>query len=226
MDIVDLFFPRQCLGCKRTGRYICSICLGEHLAGKQFCPICNRPSIDGVTHIKCKKPHGLDGLYYAWRYKGAVRKAIIGLKYRYAKQIAREFSEDLSKIIAKDRFLFPKKVLLTPIPLYWFKRNQRGFNQAEEVGNIISRNLDWDYEPDLLIRKRHKRPQSELRKSERMKNIRGVFTLNPILDKQIIGNQPLILFDDVYTTGSTLKEAAKVLKRSGASEVWGLTLAR
>lgn len=86
----------------------------------------------------------------------------------------------------------------------------------------MSKKLGWDFNKNLLIRKTSTKPQVELRGKERKQNIRGVFKLNKPLDKI----KPIILFDDVWTTGSTIKEAAKVLKRNRAKTVWALTITR
>lgn len=248
MIIVDFLFPRSCLGCRSSGEYICSSCLGKLRPLKQICTMCERPSVDGMTHIKCRRPWGLDGMVFLWPYGGIVRKAILGLKYKYAKEIAKELAGHIVEYLQKRKVALPMKSALVPVPLYWFRENWRGFNQVEEVGNLISERVGWQFCPDILVRKESRRPQTELKRDERRKNIRGVFALNPNYKLQITnyppghspehssfwngvrpsraGGQSLILFDDVWTTGSTLKEAAKVLKRAGAREVWGLTIAR
>ena len=121
--------------------------------------------------------------------------------------------------------MLPKSAILIPIPLYWHRKNWRGFNQVEEVGKIVAERIGWGFSSDILIRKAHRRPQTELKGDKRRKNIRGVFSFNSDYRLLKTENRPLILFDDVYTTGSTLKETGKVLKRNGAKSVWGLTLA-
>ncbi|MGB6839061.1 MAG: hypothetical protein WBD86_01440 [Microgenomates group bacterium] len=144
------------------------------------------------------------------------------MKYKFASQIAQELASYAADEILKNRHFLPKNALLVPIPLYWQRKNWRGFNQAEEIGKIMSKKLGWDFNKNLLIRKTSTKPQVELRGKERKQNIRGVFKLNKPLDKI----KPIILFDDVWTTGSTIKEAAKVLKRNRAKTVWALTITR
>ena len=226
MDLISLIFPKTCLECGREGKYICQSCINKLVPLKQLCPYCEKASTDGVTHTKCLKKLRLNGAFSVWPYEGVIRTAILKLKYKFAKEIAKELSEYMA-IYLNNQPIFPKNSTLTPIPLYFLRENFRGFNQSELVGKLLARKMGWDFNSDILIRKRFRRPQTELRGKERWKNIRGVFALNPnyrLTDPPI--NRSLILFDDVYTTGSTLKEAAKVLKRSGAKEVWGLTIAR
>jgi len=225
MGIADFLFPKKCLECGRAGSYICVSCIDNIQTLSQVCIACGRPSIDGMTHFTCRRALGLDGLIFIWPYGGVVRKALLALKYKYAKEIAEELSEYSLSFLRKRYVLLPPDPTLVSIPLYWFRKNWRGFNQTEEIGKLISQGMDWGFEPELLVRKRLKKPQTQLKKEERGKNIRGVFSLNPHNSSFMI-HDSIILFDDVFTTGSTLKEATKVLKRKGAKKVWGLTIAR
>ncbi len=222
MNLVDLLFPRNCLGCGRGGQYICSICISKLPRVDQLCPVCEKASIDGVTHVRCLKKQSIDGVYSLWPYQGVIRSSILKLKYKFATQIAEELS-DFAFSVLKDTPIFPEKSVFTPIPLYWIRKNFRGFNQSEIIGKRLAEKMDWDFDPDILYRRKFGRPQTELRGKDRRKNVRGVFCLNP---KYKLLSTSYILFDDVYTTGSTLKEAGKVLKRNGVEKVWGLTIAR
>ena len=84
MSLVDLFFPKKCLSCAKGGRYICEACLNKVKRARQICIECERPSIDGMTHTKCKRPWGLDACFSIWVYEGVIRKAFIKLKYKFA----------------------------------------------------------------------------------------------------------------------------------------------
>ncbi len=241
MGITDLLFPKECLSCKKPGRYVCLDCLNKLPTLRQICVKCGRPAVDGMTHTRCRRPWGLDGLVFIWPYGGVIRKAILGLKYKYAKEIAKELAEYTVMYLRKRKAVLPKTSTFIPIPLYFLRQNWRGFNQVEEIGKLIAPKMKWEYREDILIRKRFKKPQAGLKKDERSKNIRGVFALNPNLSPatryQLLtpkrkaslnskSQASLILFDDILTTGSTMKEAARVLKRNGAEKVWGLTIAR
>jgi len=167
----------------------------------------------------------MSGLVHLWPYGGVVRKAILGLKYKYATEIAKELSSNITSEVKSNRVALPKKATLVPIPLHKKRKNWRGFNQVEEIGKLVSEAVGWEFVPDMLVRRELRTPQTELKREQRKKNIKGAFALNPIYD---IHNTKydIILFDDVYTTGSTLKEAAKVLRRNGSGDVFGLTIAR
>jgi ComF family protein len=192
---------------------------------KSTCPMCEKSSIDGMTHIRCKKPQGLDGLVSVWEYKGVTKKLIKAFKFRFAKDVSDDISKQVVKYIQDQINALPKTAYLVPIPLHKKRQNWRGFNQAEVLAKEISENTKWRLIPNLLIRVKQTKPQADLTEEERKVNVRGIFNLNP---KYQIQNSkyPYILIDDVYTTGSTIREACKVLKRNGAKLVWGLTVAK
>lgn len=203
MGILDLISPPKCLTCYKEGKFICQNCLNK---------------------VKVSRIYDQDNLISLWRYEGIIRKAILSLKYKFAFQIAKELGNLASEEIKKGKFTLPKKVVLAPIPLFWYRQNWRGFNQAEEIGQIIAKNLGWKFVPDLLLRTKNTPSQTELGREKRQENIKDIFIFNPkYKDKKI---DSLILFDDVLTTGSTLKEGIKVLKESGVKKIWGLTLAK
>lgn len=176
-----------------------------------------------MVHVKCKKKYGLDGLTCLWVYEGSVRKALLSLKYKFAFDIAKELSETFCRVLTSNTYPFPANSILVPIPTHPLRENWRGFNQSVEVGKLVARQMEWKFIPDLLLKRRITTPQTELKSDARKENIKGVFSLNP--NYQLLSTSYL-LFDDVWTTGSTLKEAGKILKRSGAKTVWGLTVAR
>lgn len=114
-----------------------------------------------------------------------------------------------------------KKFIFTSLPLHFIRKKWRGFDQSFLITSILADKLGFTFNNKLLIRSEFKRPQVGLGQKERQANARHQFWAS----KEAKGHS-LIIFDDVYTTGATLKEAAWQLKRQGAKEVWGLTLCR
>ncbi len=229
MNILDLIFPTNCLGCGKEGKYLCSECLLKVRLMRQDCPYCERSSIDGFTHTKCARKLGLDGLTSVWKYEGVIKKAILTLKYKYATEIARELCGNLLEGLNSNHItsLLPLNFHLLPIPIYWHRQNIRGFNQSELIGKEIAKQIGWGFNADVLYRKKSVQPQAKLSVEDRKKNLKGVFAVNPSSNFLTTHNSQLILlFDDVFTTGSTLHEACKVLKRAGVKKVWGMTIAR
>jgi ComF family protein len=225
MGILDLIFPKECLQCKKRGKYICRTCVGKLPFVKQICPVCKKPSIDGFTHPKCIKPQSLDGLTALWPHKGVIRKSIISLKYKYVKEISSELSSLVLQRTGDLFFLKRSKCVLTTVPIFWIRKNIRGYNQVDGITKSLADKFSLEFYPNLLRRKKYKDPQVTLKKEERTKNVQGVFSLNPKYKSQV-ANYKILIVDDVYTTGSTLKEMGKVLKRNRVKEVWGLVIAK
>lgn len=230
MALLDLLFPRKCVGCGRTGGYFCSQCLNYlSLESNRICPVCEKPSIGGLTHPRCHTLTALDGLTSVFSYRGIIKTAITKLKYKFVSDLASDLVEAFLSFCGENKvfsqFCQQQGVSLVPIPLHPTRLRWRGFNQAELLGRMIAGNLGIDFRPDLLRRVKNTTPQIKLSEKQRRLNIRDAFSISPN-SKFMIHNSNLILFDDVWTSGATLREATKVLKRSGVKTVWGLTVAR
>lgn len=221
MFITDLFFPKTCIGCGRVGMYICAVCIHKISHTPVVCPYCKKPSIDGTTHACCRRKFGIDGLSSVWKYEGVVKKGISALKYKYATKVGEELTGYLIDELPK--FIFPSVNCLVPVPVFWHKQNTRGFNQSIELGGKIAENLRLKFIPDLLVKKIPTVPQATLSGKARRRNLQGSFVLRS--HNSLYVPDSVLLFDDVFTTGSTLFEAAKVLKKGGVNKVWGLTIA-
>ena len=172
-------------------------------------------------------PGVLMGCFFIWNYEGVIIKSIIKLKYNFAYSIANELADIMDKYVSQEFTPLPKKPVIVPVPLRRLRKNWRGFNQVEEIGKIFAKKLGWGFNSEILIRNKKSTPQVELKGDERRKNVQGIFALNPKYkySKLRSANYQLLLFDDVLTTGATIREAGKILKRNGARSVWGLTIA-
>lgn len=223
MGWVDFLFPKRCLNCSRGGKYLCFSCFKAAQKAFLFCSYCSKTSFLGQTHKKCQRRSGLDGLISIWLYRGIVRQAIVSLKYKFASKIALELAEESAEVLKSINLPF-KNILLVPIPLHTKRKNWRGFNQAEEVGKVIAQRLGWKFQTNLLERTKFSKPQVGLLEKERKENVKNSFLVKN--GETLKNTCNIFLFDDVWTTGSTLKEAAKALKKEGAGTIWGLTLAR
>jgi ComF family protein len=114
---------------------------------------------------------------------------------------------------------------IAPVPLHWVRLAWRRYNQAAELGRRIASQAGKPFIPDLLRRRRRTPSQGTLSRSARFRNVQGAFTVNPRRVGAASGAR-ILLVDDVLTTGATVEECARVLKRSGAAAVDVLTLAR
>jgi ComF family protein len=221
MDTIGLLFPRKCFGCGKFDSYICEDCVKSIPKVKQICAVCKKPSRNGYTHLRCKKEGAPDRLISVFPYKGAVKKAILTMKYKFAYDIGKSLAQLTFERWGKIK----GKYLLAPLPLHEKRFNWRGFNQSEEIGKHLAKLTGWRFVPDLLIKKKMTKPQVELGKEERHINVKNVFSINPkYLGWKLKSN--VILLDDVWTTGTTMKEGIKALKTFGFKKVWGLAVAK
>ncbi len=230
VNLLDLIFPKRCVGCGRIGNYFCQNCqcaIRLIFHSETICPVCERPAVAGFTHPMCRTGYTIDGFTSFFHYDGTIKKAVKALKYRLVSDVAAEFVS----LIPETSFLnsFHHKLLhpiFLPIPLHKMRMHQRGFNQAEILGGFISHRLQIPMYTDILLRTRETKPQVEMKnKEDRLKNMHGVFGLNP-KTQHVLRNKHVILFDDVFTTGATMRSAASVLKHAGANRVWAVTMAR
>lgn len=231
MGLLDFIFPKRCVGCGRVGGYFCSRCISSIKlisSNESICPVCEKPAIDGRTHPKCQSKYALDGLTSFFHYDGAIRKAIKAVKYRFIFDLAKEFITLIpsSSLYQVTKPLTNQLTFLVPIPLHPSRLRSRGFNQAEVLGKLVAQRLHVSMMSDILTRVKKTVPQVEMKhQSERLKNMEGVFGVNKLTIQQI-NNVTILLFDDVFTTGATMRAAAKVLKQAGATFVWAITMAR
>ncbi len=240
--VLDLFFPKFCLGCQKEGSYLCDDCRALlDISEFDYC-LCQvqkalRPSRllqdpksaqkDGKCQ-KCRNKN-LSGLYSALPYKEKqlTKKLIYQFKYQpYLKDLAKTLASILIEhfiISGKNTNEIWENGVLIPIPLDKKKLKIRGYNQSEEVAKELSKVLQIPLIADNLIKIKSTKPQMELSKEERERNLAGAFMIkNP---SELAGKK-IFLVDDVYTTGSTMEECARVLKNAGAKSVWGIAITR
>jgi len=230
-SLLDILFPKFCLGCNKEGTYLCTDCVSilgvlEH----HYC-LCDKNPIRLIQPGKCSrcKTKNLSGLFTALPYqeRSLTKKLISSFKYPpYLKELA----DPLSDLIIK-HFLIceedPKEILkkghLIPIPLTEQKLKKRNYNQAQELTKQLSEKLKVSAILNNLIKTKKTKPQVGLSKKERKQNLKNAFSCTK---PSQIKRKEIFLIDDVYTTGATMEEAAKTLKKAGAKKVWGIAIAR
>jgi len=224
--ILDILFPRRCVGCSKLGSYFCSKCIAQiEITKHQICPVCEKWAIDGATHPRCKTKYTIDGLTSFFHYDGVIQQAVKLLKYRFVSDLAKEFVDLIPSSYLQFLILNFKFLILIPIPLHPSRFRFRGFNQAEILGKLIASKLNISVRTDILKRAKKTTPQVEMKdRKKRLTNMGNAFAINHLAMKQL-GNGAVLLFDDVFTTGATLRSAANVLKRAGAKKVWGIVMA-
>lgn len=214
----DFIFPNICI-CEKWGEVLCTDCYTAIPKNKtQLCPMCKRISEYGKTCDTCRHKSYLTGVMIFGKHEGLLKKIVWNYKY----ELYRDLSAPISKMLA-DKFgvfIKKKKFIVTSVPNTKERMIWRGFNQAAEVAESLSTRLNIQYTP--LFTKKNTLPQVGLSRKERLSNLRDKIHL---LTDELNGSIFLIV-DDVYTTGSTLEECAKELRKAGAKEVWGLVITR
>ncbi|MCL4390241.1 MAG: ComF family protein [Patescibacteria group bacterium] len=215
--LLDIIYPRKCVSCGKWGKFICESCRSKiDYFSLPVCPYCENFSPAGLTHPVCRPRFGLDGMFVLGHHRGPLRQALLAMKYKGNHWLAQELAQLVLKNYP-DKFAFD---YLVPVPLSRARQRQRGFNQAEK--------LAWElkFKPvaNILKRVRDTKPQFDLKFNERKKNVKDAFALSS--HQPLVTSHSLCLVDDVATTGATLFECAKVLKRAGAKSVFAICVAR
>jgi ComF family protein len=157
-------------------------------------------------------------------YAGAVRGMVHLLKYDHVTPAVSVLGQLAAEAISQSHLTADGKPLLVPVPLHSSKRRERGFNQSELIARAAVKHLPARLEiARVLKRQRPTHSQVGLTREERIANMRDAFR---VIDKPRVKGRTVIVVDDVMTTGTTVSECARVLKKAGAERVWAVTVAR
>ena len=203
-------------GAESGPELLCPACIGELPALPESCPQCALPSPAAAVCGSCinRSPH-FDATLALWRYEFPCDGLVQALKYGAQLALAGFFARSLAS-----RPL-PEVDVVLPMPLHAKRLAERGFNQALEIARGLARYRGTPIEPRGVLRVKNTPPQTELPYEDRAKNVRGAF----LCELDLSGASVAVL-DDVMTTGATLNELARVLKRAGATRVENFVIAR
>ena len=219
--ILDALYPLECVGCGGSGKVICDQC-AEALPflGPPHCRVCAAPSVSELCQACARSARRFDGVRAPYRYEGAVRQAILALKYGGIRAAAPQLSDMLANYLEANPM---PGDLMAPVPMHPSRRRERGYNQAELLARPVAEHCDIPYQDHLLVRTRRVDPQAGMASAAtRTTNVAASVAVPRPSD---VDGAQVILVDDVATTGSTLDACAAALKESGAVTVWCLTLA-
>jgi ComF family protein len=208
--------------------YICAACKeGAKRIEAPRCERCSQPfdgEISGsfVCGNCSERDYHFECAVSCFRAKGVVREFIHRFKYNGHIELRHPLADWASAAFDDERMQSRPYDALVPVPLHWWRRARRGFNQAEEIGSLLAARAGV---PLLraIKRTRHTTSQTIFDRQERMENLRGAFSVR---HPAAVQSRHLILVDDVFTTGSTVDECARVLREAGAASVRALTVAR
>lgn len=233
-SLLDIIYPPRCHICmdflnkSEVTPPICDTCSqGFKEISHPYCSICGIPFISkaGEDHLcgKCllKKPH-YDEIRAPYLYEGPIMDAIQRIKYSGRSYIANSLGLLLGEY-ARTWLDNAEEMILLPVPLHIKRMRRRGFNQSMILSKKINETLHANLDFITLERTRNTATQTGLKFKERLKNVKGAFE---VINNLKIRGKDIILVDDVATTGNTINECARVLKKAGCKRVYGLVLAR
>lgn len=196
------------------------------MVAEYFCSQCNTPFLNSApldSEGRCRLCRsGLTGFRRAFaygEYDGTLRTLIHLLKYSGVEPLAQPLGAMLSRAL-------PRHIefdAIVPMPLHWYRKWRRGFNQSELLAKVLSGRTGLPLITDAMTRRRSTAPQAGLSGAQRRLNVSGAFAVKR---RHLIEGRRVLLVDDVMTTGATAGTCAAALRRAGASEVSVLTLAR
>lgn len=231
---LNLLFPPSCLNCGSEGRYLCNACDLFISEAAFLCPGCQSESPEGNTHELCKRGSSLDGLVGLWEYEGVAKKLLEAVKRQGLSHALKEAVQRACIPVLQDTerfssfllFLLAPDTVVSYVPMQRKKEKRKGWNHAasmcEELARIVGKDTTT-----LLQKVKDTPSQTELEPLERLLNPKGSF--EALREKREAGEREaknVLLVDDVWVSGATLQECAKVLKAAGVEKVWGFTLAR
>lgn len=212
--ILEYIYPPTCGVCgKICKEYICNKC---RIKLRKY-EIKN----NHIIKIGNKEKH-FDELLCIFKYEDIIRDILIKYKFQNKPYLYKTFSKIILKNQKTCGFL-EKYDIIIPVPISKKRKHERGYNQTQLVAKEITKILNIKLGNNILIKTIDTRAQSGLSKKDRATNVKDVFR---ILNYEVIKDMKILIFDDIYTTGSTANECARVLKEAGAEKVGILTIAK
>ncbi len=218
---LDWLYPPLCGGCEKPGSRWCEDCQKEtECFPDQICQICGSAlPVAGICET-CSLHHPPFTALRAWaKYNGHIRNAIHRMKYAGDIALAEILARPLVKFVQEQPWQID---ILTAVPLGVTRRKHRGYNQASLLSLPLALGIDKPFRPKAISRVRETKTQVGLTSLERRENVKGAF----FASQKIVKQKSVLLVDDITTTGSTMVACANALLEAGASEVFGIALAR
>ena len=211
-QIINLIYPPKCGICgKINSNFLCNKC---------------KIQLEKQAKFEIEKNQNTNHYFqehlYIFEYQGMIRKIILNYKFNDKNYLYKTIVNFLLK--NKKFFQILKSYdTIIPVPISKKRRKERGYNQSELIAKELAKNLQIGYNKNCLFKTKNVIEQSKLNKEERQKNIQGVYEIrNPKQNK----DQKIILLDDIYTTGSTVKECSRILTKGQPKKIGIFTIAK
>lgn len=214
---------------KRAKRKLCELCyeLMEEIQNP-ICQTCGRVLKDFSKELcmDCMRLLEKERIVNrsAVQYTDGAKQLLQLFKYRGMESLAIPIGEWMADVAVRQFNQLPIQ-MITFVPLHKDRLYERGFNQAELLARVIARKTGIHF-ADLLVRIVPTPSQAQRGRQERLYSLQEAFALNESVNQLVLQKTSLLLVDDVYTTGTTIRECAKVLKKAGVEQVYSVTFAR
>lgn len=205
--LLEILFPKRCISCNSSSDWFCQKCIS---------------TVEFLDDNFIPPPPYLSAVIAIAKFKGSLKEAIHAFKYESVKELGHALGDLAIQHLSDNCLNFVRRRIVVPVPLHKWKLVDRGFNQSLILGERIAQRLNLVINKNVLIKTRSTSNQVDLKKEERKNNLKGAYK---VTNPSAIKNKRILLIDDVLTTGSTLSECAKTLKKAGARDVAGLVLA-
>lgn len=215
-SFVNLIAPLHCVRCDTEGSVICEPCLNAELINIPSCCFsCARITNNFMTCALCSKHSALKAVWCVADYNNLARSIITTYKYDAVREVRKIIVQEMLKVLPSTEFL------ITNIPTATDRIRQRGFDHCALIAREIAKERHLPY--SALLYRTNSSHQVGSSKSERLKQTENLFQIK---NKFNLKEKTILLIDDVATTGATMQSAARILKNSGAKDVYGLVFAK
>ena len=199
--MLNILFPEKCAVCGKLGESICLNCY------------------DKLKKLEINNNY--KDIFFLYKYQGVIRNLILSYKFKDKSYLYKTFSKCMLKNKNLCNFLKSYDIII-PVPLHKKRKMERGYNQSALIAKDLAKNLKLKYY-DILIKNTNTKPQSSKSLKERKESVVGIYEIK---NKSLVKGKSVVIFDDIYTTGSTLEECKKVLLKCKAKKVGLLALAK
>lgn len=224
----EALFPRLCAGCGREGEWFCPSCRVSLSAASPLCPVCWQESRSGERHASCGRNEDPSGVLCLWEREGAARRGVEVLRRQgiagVAADLIRFRLEEIAEDSARyDPFLafLARKPSVGFVPMHRSASRRQGFDHAETAARVLSRAFKLPF-VSVLEKREARGSQLDLAPLERTERPKGAF----IVKRGVRVPSHVLLVDDVWGTGATMRECSAVLADGGAEDLWGVALVR
>jgi len=225
---ITFFYPPKCVFCEKIVKNymfsVCEKCLDNIPYNTSCCKKCATPLYnpygDGLC-LKCKsKKQGFDKVFAPLIYKDSVRESILRFKFSGRKAYARTYAGLIFMKIKEEGY---RPDAITFVPIHFLRLGMRGYNQAENLAEYLAEIMNVDL-INTLKKIKNTKPLSKQKHKNRENLVRGVFKIRNNASNYIQGKN-ILLIDDIFTTGATVNECIKLLKKAGAENISVATIA-